>query len=92
MKSVQEDHHKSMDLLQAQLDSVEKENLRLQREMQQYAQRMASSPRTNEREKSATPTPVEFVQDFRHIERQEGEVKLIYLSCMTGKQTGPGLI
>ena len=75
MKSVQEDHHKGMDLIQAQLDSVEKENIRLQREVQQYAQKLASSPRINEREKTVTPTPVEFVQDFRHIERQEGEVR-----------------
>ena len=75
MKSIQEDHHKSMDMLQAQLDSVEKENLRLQREVQQHLQRLASSPRSAERERTVTPTPVELVQDFRHIERQEGEVR-----------------
>ena len=70
MKSIQEDHHKSMDLLHAQLESVDKENLRLQREVQ----RLASLPRTSERERTVTPTPVEIVPDFRHIERQEGEV------------------
>ena len=80
MKSIQEDHHKSMDLLHAQLESVDKENLRLQREVQHHVQRLATSQRTSEREKTVTPTPVvEIVPDFRHIERQEGEVSDFYI-------------
>ena len=37
--------------------------------------KVGTSPRPAEKDKSVTPTPAEFVQDFRHIERQEGEVR-----------------
>ena len=72
LRSASDDHHRAVELLQSQIDSVDRENLRLQRDLQNL-QKNATSPRQSEKDKSVTPTPPEFVQDFRHIERQEGE-------------------
>jgi molecular chaperone GrpE (heat shock protein) len=72
LRSANDDHHRAVELLQSQIDSLDRENLRLQRDLQNM-QKNATSPRQNEKDKSVTPTPPEFVPDFRHIERQEGE-------------------
>lgn len=71
-------------MLQAQIDSLDRENLRLQRDIQQQTMKGGPSPRPVEKDKSVTPTPQEFVQDFRHIERQEGEVTNVCQFCPEG--------
>ena len=77
LRAVQEDHQRAVALLQNQIDSLDKDNLHLQREMQQFAHRSATSPK----EKSVTPTLSDNLTDFRHIERQEGEVSIAGLVC-----------
>lgn len=90
LRQVHSDHHRAQDLLQAQIDSLDRENLRLQRDLQAVSAKSATSPRPAEKDKSVTPTPQEFVQDFRHIERQEGEVikfSLIIIYCTASENT-----
>ncbi len=62
---MQEEHHRGMDLLQRQLDSIERDNYRLQRELQHMSQSANGEHKQNE--------PAEFIQDPRE-ERQQGEV------------------
>lgn len=76
IKSLKEDHRKTLDLLHQQINMAEKENYRLQRELQQPQYTTTVIQRSNkstEREPTDSPSSDTPLDIARHEERQQGE-------------------
>ena len=73
IKSLKEDHHRAINVLQRQLDMSDNENMRLQREVQQAHSPRPVRPLVVEHVTPVTSAPLEYIPDIRHEERQEGE-------------------
>ncbi|ESO86320.1 hypothetical protein LOTGIDRAFT_129381 [Lottia gigantea] len=88
LKMLQEDHSRSLLLLQKQCDTLDLENMRLQRELQQIHQQRRSTEHYTEPRES----PQEFFMDARGEERQEGEAyttdSYIFQNTVQGNNTG----
>lgn len=79
LKNLKEDHRKTLDVLHQQVDMAEKENYRLQRELQQPQYSSAVVQRSNksvERDPTDSPSSDLPLDIARNEERQQGEVKI----------------
>lgn len=76
IQSLQEDQSRAINMLQMQIDSLERENTHLQRELQQQMSKVISvrSTAVTERQSPISSAMELVVHDIRHEERQEGEV------------------
>lgn len=76
LKNLKEDHRKTLDVLHQQVDMAEKENYRLQRELQQPQYSSAVVQRSNksvERDPTDSPSSDLPLDIARNEERQQGE-------------------
>lgn len=70
----QEEHFKTVSTFHKQIDFLEAENYRLQKDAQQ--QTFKTLRHTEKEGSEITP---EFVTDIRHEERQQGEVRMYHI-------------